>query len=81
MPSTQHFREPTSLYGFVAWSLLGPNPNPNPYTDQDPPPKPKPASNPKLTLQQHRRLGPHFTVEGDHETGVASALARPWSEP
>ena len=57
--------------GFSAWSLLGPNPNHN----HNPQPNPNTISN--LTLHLTRTIAWALTsaLEGDHETGVPSALA------
>ena len=66
---------PLLCCGFGAWNLLGPNPNPNPSPNRDPPAKPSlPRS---LILHLSRLLAWALTsaLEGDHETGVASALS------
>ena len=58
-----------------SWRLLGPNTNRNPNPNRDTPPKPKPAS--ILTLHLSRLVPStlNSALEGNHETGVASALA------
>ena len=66
---------PLPCCGFGAWNNLGPNPNPNPSPNRDPPPKPKPASIPNLHLSRLLAWALTSALEGDHETGVASALA------
>ena len=75
MASTQPFRETLPCCGFGTWNLLGPNPNRilTPY--RDPPLKPKHASS--LILHLSRLLAWALTsaLEGDHETGVASAVS------
>ena len=55
--------------------LLGPNPNPNSTPNRDPPPKPKPASIPNPAFEHLLAWALTSALEGDHETGVASALA------
>ena len=60
---------------FGAWSRLGPNPNPNRIPNWDPPPKPKPASIPNPAIEPLLACTLTSALEGDQETGVASALA------
>ena len=67
---------PLPCCGFGAWNLLGPNPNPNPTRTGT---LPRNLSLPRsLILHLSRLLAWALTsgLEGDHETGVASALAR-----
>ena len=66
---------PLPCCGFGAWNLLGPNPNPN---TTRPGTLPRNLSLPRsLILHLSRLLAWALTsaLEGDHETGVASALA------
>ena len=66
---------PLPCCGFGAWNLLGPNPNRNPTLNREPP---RNLSLPRsLILHLSRRLACALTsaLKGDHETGVASALA------
>ena len=66
---------PLPCCGFGAWNLLGPNPNPNPTRTGT---LPRNLSLPhSLILHLTRLLAWALTsaLEGDHETGVASALA------
>ena len=66
---------PLPCCGFGAWNLLGPNPNPNPTPNRT---LPRNLSLPRsLILHLSRLLAWALTsaLEGDHETGVASALA------
>ena len=66
---------PLPCCGFGAWNLLGPNRNPNPTPNRDPPPKPKPASISNPAFEPLSAWALTSALEGDHETGVASALA------
>ena len=66
---------PLPCFGFGAWNLLGPNPNPNPTPKRDPPPNPQPASIPNPAFEPPSGMPLTSALEGDHETGVASALA------
>ena len=54
--------------------LLGANPNPKPTPNPDPPPKPKPALIPNPAVEPTLAWALTSALEGDHETGVASAL-------
>ena len=65
---------PLPCCGFGAWKLLGPNPNTNPTLNRDPPPKPKPASIPNPAFERPSEWALTSALEGDHETGVTSAL-------
>ena len=70
------FVETMTLLWVRRLEILGanPNPKPNPTPNRDPPPN---LSMPRsLTLQLSRLLAWALTpaLEGDHETGVASAL-------
>ena len=73
-PQLSPLGRPLPCCGFGAWNLLGPNPNPTP--NRDPPRKPKPASIPNPAFEPFSGMAPHFRPPGDHQTGVASALAR-----
>ena len=66
---------PLPWCGFSAWNLLVPNPNPNPTPNREPPPNPQPAAISYPAFEPPSGMGPTSALEGDHETGVASALA------
>ena len=66
---------PLPCCGFGAWNLLESNPDPNTTPNRDPPSRPKPASMPILHLSRLLAWALTSALEGDHETGVASALA------
>ena len=75
MPSIQPFTETTTLLWVRHLELLGGNPKTNPTQNWDPPPKPKPASIPNPAIEPLLACTLTSALEGDQETGVASALA------
>ena len=74
-PQLSHSGRPLLCCGFGAWSLQVPNRKPNPTLIWDPPPKPKSAWIPNPEFEPPSAWALTAALKGDHETGVASALA------